>query len=228
MSFESIKAILDARAYGSLIGVEEDAWFEAKGRNPYDFGTPDGRYELGKDVSSFANAEGGFLVIGLTTTIVLGAKTERVSAHDLCIQAEFDAVQYQGLIKDYVHPAIRGLKVDWVPVNDQATHGLGVIEVPVQSPNHKYFLTARVVESGIQVKQIVFGIAKRNESANDPFNIADLHKQIQSGKNPVPQTLARLEQKLDGFIQSQTRPLATVPPGELYAARAARILDEES
>jgi hypothetical protein len=59
MSFESVKAILESHAYDSLIGLEEDTWLEAKGRNPYDFTNPYGQYELGKDVSAFANAYGG-------------------------------------------------------------------------------------------------------------------------------------------------------------------------
>ncbi len=229
MSFASIKAILDCRRFDQLIGQEEDTWLEAKGRNPYDFTTSAGRYELAKDVSSFANADGGILIVGLVTTPMPEAKTERVTAHELCSQAEFDATQYQGLIDEYVHPSIKGLNVYWLPVSQEATQGLGVIEVPAQSPNHKYFLTAKVVESGTQLKQIVFGVSKRNESSSDPLSISELHKNMQSGKNPVPQTLARVEEKLDRLIQTQTRPVATVlSPEEIYTKRAARILDESS
>ena len=77
MSFESIKTILDTHAYDSLIGLEEATWLEAKGRNPYDFTTPAGRFELAKDVSAFANAEGGILIVGLATTPLPAAKKNR-------------------------------------------------------------------------------------------------------------------------------------------------------
>jgi hypothetical protein len=51
---------------------------------------------------------------------------------------------------------------------------------------------------------------------------------MQSGKNPVPQTLARVEEKLDKLLQDRvTPPEGIVPPEEIYAERAARILDEE-
>jgi hypothetical protein len=229
MSFESIKTILDNHAYDSLIGLEEDPWLEVKGRNPYDFTTPDGRFELAKDVSAFANADGGILIVGLATIRLPATKTEQISAHDLCTQAEFSVQQYQGLIKEHVYPGIKGLNIYWSPVNPPGTHGLGVIEVPAQNPNHKYFLTAKVVESGTQIKQIVFGVAKRIESSNDPLSIYELHKNMQNGKNPVPQTLARVEEKLDRLIQDSMKPAeAMVDPEQIYAERAANILDEDS
>jgi hypothetical protein len=136
MSFASIKTILDNRQFDLLIGQEEDTWFEAKGRNPYDFTTLAGRYELAKDVSAFANADGGILVVGLATAPLADVQKERVTAHDLCTQAEFDVAQYQGLIKDCVYPRIRDLSIQWLSVNAEATQGLGVIEIPAQSPNH--------------------------------------------------------------------------------------------
>lgn len=229
MSFESIKTILDTRQFAGLIGLDEDAWLEAKRRNPYDFVTPAGRYELAKDITAFANAEGGILLVGLTTAPAAEAKTERIIAHDLCPQAEFDVAQYLGIIKEHVYPMIKDLEIYWLPVNAEATHGLGVIEVPPQSPSHKYFLIAKVVDSGAELKQIVFGIAKRNDSSNDPFTVAELYKYTQGGKHPVPQTLARVEAKLDAFIEAQTRPAAaTKTPDEVYDERTARILDDDS
>ncbi|MGB6875600.1 MAG: ATP-binding protein [Candidatus Acidiferrales bacterium] len=228
MSFETIKRILDNRQFVALIGRDEDTWLEAKGRNPYDFATPAGRYELAKDVTAFANAEGGILLIGLTTAPAAETKTDRITAHDLCPQAEFDVAQYSGIIKEHVYPALRDLKIYWLPVNDEATHGLGVIEVPPQSQNQKYFLMAKVVDSGVELKQIVFGIAKRNDSSNDPFTIAELYKYTQNGKHSVPQTIARVEAKLDAFIEARTRPAApTKTPGEVYDERTARILDND-
>jgi hypothetical protein len=229
MSFESIKTILDTRQFAALIGLDEDTWLEAKGRNPYDFATPMGRYELAKDVTAFANAEGGILLVGLTTAPAPDAKTERITAHELCAQGEFDEAQYSGIIQNYVYPGIKDLRIYWLPVNPDATHGLGVVEIPPQSASHKYFLVAKVVDSGTALKQIVFGIARRNDSSNEPFTVAELYKYTQSGKHPVPQTLARVEAKLDAFIGNQRNPAAPAKgPGEVYDERRARILDDDS
>lgn len=227
MSFDSIKSIIEERRFNDLVGIEEDTWLEAKGRNPYNLGGPADRYELAKDVSAFANADGGFLIVGLTTTVLEEARTERITGLDPLPQNDFDANRYAGVIDEYVHPSIQGLNVRWVPVNEEATMGLGIIEVPPQSENKKYFLIANVVEEGATIKNIVFGVAKRNESSNDPFSKEDLYKYTQSGKSPVPQTLARIEQKMDQILKGGTPPTAANPE-EVYAERAARILDETS
>jgi len=89
MSFASVKAILGSYQFDSLIGLEEDTWLEAKGRNPYDFTTPAGRFELAKDVSAFANADGGILIVGLATILLPAAKTEQITAHDLARNKNF-------------------------------------------------------------------------------------------------------------------------------------------
>src|SRR3984957_16114180 len=228
MSFASVKAILDAHNYAALIGLDEDTWLEAKGKNPYDFNTPYGHYELAKDVSAFANADGGILIVGLTTTRLPESKIERISAHDLCTQAEFPIEQYRGLIRTHIHPSIKGLLVHWLPVTPDGINGLGVIEVPAQSQNQKYFLNAKVVDSGTRVKQIVFGVAKRVEAANDPLAISELHRSMQTGKGSVPETLARMEGKIDSLIEAGIRGIAHEPlPEEVYDERAADILDED-
>ena len=226
MSFESVKAIIDGHAYDSLIGLQEDAWLEAKGGTPYDFGTPDGRYELAKDVAAFANGTGGIVILGLQTTRHAATQTDEITDYDLCAQATFNAAQYASLITAYIHPAIEGLAVYWVSVNPEGTHGLGIIEVPPQNPARQYFLIANAVDAGSRIRQFVFGIVRRNESSNDPFTITQLYQYTQKGKSSLAQTLNRIEDKLDAVL-TQGRHIDTPNPEEIYAARAARILDEE-
>jgi hypothetical protein len=226
MSFEKIKAIIDGHAYSSLIGLQEDAWLEAKGGTPYNLDTPEGRYELAKDVAAFANGTGGIVVIGLRTTRHATTQTDEITAYDLCAQARFNATQYASLIAEYVHPSVEGLAVYWVPVNPEGTDGLGIIEVPPQNPDRQYFLIAHAVDGGSRIRQFVFGIVRRNESSNDPFTIEQLHKYTQRGKSSLAQTLTRIEDKLDAVL-TQARHVDISDPEEVYAARAARILDEE-
>jgi hypothetical protein len=97
--------------------------------------------------------------------------------------------------------------------------GIGVIEVPAQIAKHKYFLTAKVVEGDSQVKEIVFGLSRRRSSSSNPLAIDDLHRLMQSGKNPVPETLTRLEDKIDILLHAQIN-------AEPLAESAADLLNE--
>jgi predicted HTH transcriptional regulator len=205
--------------------MQEDAWLEAKGSNPYDLDTPAGRYELAKDVAAFANGTGGIVIIGLRTTRHANAQTDEITAYDLCAQASFDSSRYASLITEFIHPTIEGLNAYWVSVHPEGTLGLGIIEVPSQNPDRQYFLIANVVDGGSRIKQFVFGIVRRNESSNDPFTIAQLHQYMQKGKSSLAQTLIRIEDKLDAVL-IQDRNINPLDPEEMYAARAARILNE--
>lgn len=226
MSFESIKRIIDSHAYGSLIGRHEDAWLEAKGGSPYNLETPEGRYELAKDVAAFANATGGIIIVGLQTTRQENTQTDEITDYDLCLQGAFNSDRYTSLITEYIHPSIEGISVYWAPVNTEGTHGLGIIEVPPQNPDRQYFLIANVVDAGSKIKQFVFGIVRRNESSNDPFTITQLYQYTQKGKSSFAQALTRIEDKLN-VVLAQGKHIDTSDPEEIYAARAARILEEK-
>ena len=69
------RAVLASGAFSEFIGRKEDLHFEAKDAKPHDLGLPSGRFELAKDVSAFANADGGYLVVGL--------EHERLPAEDV-------------------------------------------------------------------------------------------------------------------------------------------------
>jgi predicted HTH transcriptional regulator len=228
MSFQSIKDIVESHLFDSLIGQDEDLWFEAKQKNPYDFSTAAGRYELAKDVCAFANAEGGFILIGFTTEVRLAERTDRIIAVDPSLETEFNCSQYEGLIKDHIYPPIKGLKVSWIPSSPQSASGFGVIEIPRQAFKSQYFLIVKVVDEGLQVKQIVFGLAQRVGSSNDPFSVHQLYALMQSGKSPVPQTLSRVEDKIDSLLRAQSNPTpAAASPAELFADRLNSLLTEE-
>jgi hypothetical protein len=227
MSFESVKAILDAHDYNALIGLQEDPWLEVKGSTPYNLDSPAGRYELAKDVSAFANGAGGIIIAGLQTTIQDTTRIETITAFDLCVEDAFPVHRYGSIIEDYIHPAIAGLSVYWVPVGPDTTRGLGVIEVVPQNPDRQYFLIANAVDEGSKIRQFVFGIVRRNGSSNDPFTIAQLYQYTQKGKAPLQQTLIRMEEKLDTVLVNQSRTTEHVDPEEVYAERTDRILDEE-
>jgi hypothetical protein len=197
---ERIQQIFESGDLDQLLGMKEDLWFDAKQLPGYDFARPEGRIELAKDISGFANSEGGYLVIGLETTVSLEENTETVSAVRLFPKADFKPIQVRGLIKEHVHPELTGLEVFFAESKTLPDLGLGVIWVPPQDERRKYFLMVRVVEDGRELKQVVFGIARRNASSTEPLTFQDLYRLTQNGKSDGAQRLTRMEQKLDSLL----------------------------
>lgn len=210
-TLETIRIILEQKKFSDFVGLKEDLWFDAKARPGYDFTQPSGRIELAKDVSGFANGSGGYLVIGLKTSIVLEERSETVTAVDLVRRADFDAIQILGLIREHVYPELPGLTVDWVESPSGSDLGLGVIWVPPQDQGKKFFLMTRVIEDGHQFKQIVFGIAQRLSSSTEPVSTKRLYDITQRGNSEASQRMTRIEGKLDSvlhaFSQEKSREL---------------------
>lgn len=61
---KEILSILESGNFDELLGLIENHWLEFK-QEPYRLNTELGKIKLSKDVSSLANVEGGYILIGL-------------------------------------------------------------------------------------------------------------------------------------------------------------------
>ena len=224
-----IEKIIKSGQLSKMIGLEEDAHFEAKGRNAYNLETAKGRYELAKDLSAFANAEGGFLIIGLETKPLAEKNTDKVNEIDSIPKEKFDSKKYEGIIREYIHPEISKLEVKWVENKDNSGNGIGCIWVPQQNSDKKFFLIKNVVDKNEEepIKQIVFGISQRKGSSNEPLSIKDLHKKIQHGMNTTAQRLTKIENKIDFLIDKCSKPPSKEIPSDKLEKRLSDIYDSE-
>ena len=217
---EFVTEVLEHRRFSILVGRKEDLWFEAKERHEFNLaGNANHRFEVAKDVSAMANADGGFLLIGLKTEPVLEEKTDQVSELNLITADQFDADQFFGVIKDCIHPPIRGLDVKWIESAETAAQGLGCVIIPPQSEDDRPFLMKHVFDGDAKLRHIVFGIARRIGSSNRPLTIEELHHDVQQGKASVPDRLTRIERELaeiKAMIGTQ-RPAAVAPADVLDA-----------
>lgn len=97
--------------------------------------TPEDRRELARDVASFANASGGFLVLGITED--KGVPTE------ICGMPcpDFDAfrLRVDNILRDSIQPRVPGLS--YVKIDSLADHPVIVIHVP-QSWNGPHMAAA--------------------------------------------------------------------------------------
>lgn len=222
-AIEAIRNILITAKFDEFLGMKEDLWFDAKGRPGYDLATPNGRIELAKDISALANSEGGHLIIGLVTEPVAGEQTDQVVALDLLKPEEFDSSRYQGIIRDSVYPEISGLTAAWIESGSAVGQGVGVLFVPQQQEAKKYFLMKRVIEDGVPLKQIVFGIARRVCATTDSLPIAQLYEATQKGRSPAAERMSRLEDKVDSILRAVTEP-EPKPAADTVDERIKRLL----
>jgi hypothetical protein len=120
IDIDSARAALRAGRPEDLLGLAECAWLDAKG-GIYRLDTPAGPEELAKDVTAFANARtGGLLLVGF------GTRKE----HDGEIldqvrpvpRSLVDLDRHRKLIRERVIPSPRDASVEWIPCDDDKGH----------------------------------------------------------------------------------------------------------
>ncbi len=198
--------LLADRNLAGFVGLREGQWFDAKRAAGYNLATEAGRFELAKDVSSFANAEGGYIIIGLTTADVPEEQTEQVNGLDLLPGAEFPGAAIQGVLNEYLYPRLQGLTVVWVEDGAAAGQGLGVIRIPALENDRRFVLMKKVLDAETLLPQIVFGVAVRRNSSSIPLTVEQLHRMCQDGRNSVAERLTRIEAKLDSYMREREQP----------------------
>jgi hypothetical protein len=223
-----VEGVLTGRNFTAFIGRAEDLWFEAKERHELSLQQGAQRIELSKDVSALANSDGGFLIFGLKTAPVADERTDRVTALDLLAPGDFNAPQIAGVIREHIHPQMTGLEVKFVESAETPGSGLGCIIVPPQDPDRQPFLMKRVWDDGGELKQIVFGIARRAGSSNEPRTVEELYRAVQQGKASTPERLTRVESKLNEIWDRLQQPAIPAPPqpapADSLAERTKRLL----
>jgi predicted HTH transcriptional regulator len=198
---QDIQDILDSRTLGLFVGQKENAIFEAKGNIEYDISTPKGRFEIAKDVSSFANSEGGYIIFGLRHSPAANEKTDVITGLELKPENECLVGSYVGIANDNIYPEIDGIKSGWVEDAEQTSSGVGYIFIPPQIEQKKYFLIKRLVEEEQLQKGIIFGITRRVKSDSIPFSVQEMYNTMQNGKSETSQRLYRIESKIDHLSQ---------------------------
>lgn len=225
MELEQLRQLVAQREFSAFLGVEENYHFEAKGAQAYDLSTEADRYELAKDVTSFANASGGIVVIGLKTARSQDSESDKVESLELFAKHDLTPAQLLGIIKEYVYPKIAGISVSWIEDKSQAGAGAVVIDVPNQTDDTRPYLIARVVHDSELLKQIVFGYARRKAADSIPLTIETLIKAMKHGSSPLSQRLTSLEEKVSTLLEQRPQSVAQ-SIADTLTDEASRILAE--
>lgn len=179
LDINRLEEIIASGEYDALIGQVENEWFDCKAQ-PYHLKDNKSSRELAKDVSSFANIKGGY--------ILLGVQTKRDEAHlgdEITEIKPFEAdlvnrEQYFRITKEWVYPEVEGMTIDWFPTQDNK--GIVAIKIPVQADAHKPFLIKNILDGEKHV-EIMFGYAERRRDNSEPYTVRDLQSALRFGLN---------------------------------------------
>lgn len=209
LAWDEIEEILSSGRFDRFIGQAESEILECK-REPYRLELDKGAFELAKDVAAFANASGGFLVVGL--------ETERTESSALDIVArvrplgadKVDSKQYADNISSWVFPK-PNVSITWFPSAGQPAQGLFVIKVPKHPESEKPFLIARLLDSSEKRIEIAFGYAERKESSAQPTSVHEMHSYFKHGKHFV-ETIGQRLDVIEAHLKSIGRATPRQPP----------------
>jgi len=160
LTVEQIKAILDSGNFDAFITAVEDEQIECKAA-PYQLHEAHQKQELAKDVSGFANANGGVILIGVRTernSTHFGDEITEIRAFSRML---VDPNQYQDIIRSWIYPAPQQVDIRWFPYAVDREKGIVAIIIPDQIMTWRPFLIKGTVDDKGKCVKVVFGYVER-------------------------------------------------------------------
>jgi hypothetical protein len=219
-----ILALCETGDFDPLIGTLENFELDCK-MQPYILTDDKGKRELAKDVSAFANAGGGVILLGVRTEASADHFAEEVVSVNPIAQSLVNPIQYNDILAAWIYPPVAGLSVTWKATTADATKGVVIIDISPQSPATKPFLIAKTLD-GSKVVESVFGYAVRKGDASPPLGVKELQQHLNSGltfDTSLDSRLGAIEAALEALVgnthlQAQTQALATQLSGAIATA----------
>ena len=146
--------------FDKIVGAAEDEQLEFKG-SPYYLVSDSMKLELAKDVSALANADGGVIVLGFTTSKDPDNSIEFVDRCRPFDRKLFDLDQYSKLLEEWICPKMNSVTI--LPFSSSADPEKIVVALVVQagSTEEKPFLVNRTVDPEGKVRGTQFGFYER-------------------------------------------------------------------
>lgn len=177
LDLQSSVDLLRAGYAQALVGHAEGPWFDGKSA-PYRIDDESQKWELAKDVASFANSPTGGL-------IVIGARTVKHRDGDVVrAMTDFDLLllspdTYRRIISGRIHPRIDGLEIRTIPTS--SGRGIAFIFVPSQREEMKPFVVKGAVVSG-KLRATYVSIPERDGEDTRYADASEVHSLLQAGR----------------------------------------------
>ena len=180
LDIKELKSIIKDGDFNKLKSKCESDFFDCK-REGYNLKHNSSKFELAKDVSAFANAAGGFILIGIETKKSGTSHCDEIVAIHPLEQNLCNPKQYIDIIAKWIYPKLKDIEAKWYPTKENSKKGIFVIKIPVQPKIHKPFLISRTIQESGKLCEVLFGYSERKQENNDPKTIVELHQILRDG-----------------------------------------------
>ncbi len=184
LKFENILSILESGNFKKLIGVTENEWLDCKGA-PYILKGPSQKQELAKDVSGFANAGRGIILIGVVTEINSTHFGEEISKIKPFPQSLVNIKQYRDTLESWLYPTLQFLNIKWFPFHDDPDKGILAIIIPEQPPSKLPIFVIKTVDEKGKRNDVLFGYFERRVADVKPMSIHEIHSGFRYGQSNI-------------------------------------------
>lgn len=181
LSKEKLEEIISSGEFDHLKGHYENEWFDCK-KEFYIFDNEKGKRELAKDISSFANIDGGYILIGAKGENDVSHSGEQIKEISPFEENRIDIEQHRKIIEAWIYPKVENLNLNWYPSKEDNKKGLVLIKIPPQKESIKPFLIKNIW-SDTKTVEIMFGLAQRIGDNSLHYELRDLHRLIQLGQD---------------------------------------------
>jgi hypothetical protein len=230
LDFNDLKEIIAKREFQRLVGEIEGQFFDAKGQ-PYRFDVGmDAKREFAKDVAAFANAKGGYILVGIATTAAALRAGDEVSDLRPVERAAFDIDRHRKLLEEWLYPQPKDVDIEWVQFGKDNGKGIGLIFVPPQNEGSKPFLIRRTIGDR-KSTEVLIGYAERRVDRTDVRNIVEIHQALRTGLNLERELLGRIaniELLMERYFSAKAEVETAEKREKVFKERIARLIEEDN
>ncbi|MEJ2192380.1 MAG: hypothetical protein P8Y39_08545 [Nitrospirota bacterium] len=177
---KEVLSIVQSGHFENLVGTVENDWFECKGA-PYILANRNDKQEFAKDISGFANANGGIVLLGAETKINDMHRGEEIFRIRSFSESLVDIEQYFDVLKSWIYPSLYRIEIEWYASVEEPTRGIIAIHIPLQPGSRRPFLVNRFVEETARMNAVVFGYFERVRDNTDPTSVEEIHRLLRDG-----------------------------------------------
>ncbi|MGC9610851.1 MAG: ATP-binding protein [Minisyncoccia bacterium] len=170
---EKLKEILKSKQIEQLIGYAENHFFDAK-RDFYNLLDPKDKHEICKDISAFANNNGGYLLIGCDTNKPEASRIEYIkNTEGISDFPDMDRVH--STLSDYIFPNSINTLVNFEQIISYNNKKFFLITIVKDSEEKPYF-----VKKDVQDREF-FAFYIRTNDRGIRQDIGHIHELVQRG-----------------------------------------------